>query len=350
MKLNKKYGKFLSTTIHYWENNSIVSPDEANKLRNSYEVITFDWKRLAKYSFWISIICIIIAVSSILADRVLMELLKKIFNAPDIIKCFALAAFSAVLFYLGLKGRTKYPNKIFSNEAIFFLGVLFVAGSITFLGKAVDTGSGHFSLLILLAAFVYGVLGILFPSILIWLFSILSLGSWFGTETGYVSGWGVYFLGMNYPLRFVAFGLALLGMSYLFKRSNRLKEFFKSTYVLGLLYLFIALWILSIFGNYGDTESWYRAKQIELFHWGLLFGLAAVGSIFFGLKYDDATARGFGIVFLFINLYTRYFEYFWNATHKAIFFSILAVSFWLLGTKAEKIWNLQFIKKKEYHD
>jgi hypothetical protein len=188
VKINKRYGKFLSNTIHYWEDNSIISPDEANKLRNSFEVNSFDWKRLAKYSFWISIICIIIAVSAILVDQVLMELLKKIFNAPDIIKCFSLAALSTAFFYLGLRRRSKYPNKIFSNEVIFFLGVLSVAGSIAFLGEAIDTGSGHFSLLILLATVVYGILGILFPSKLIWLFSVLSLGSWFGTETGYVSG------------------------------------------------------------------------------------------------------------------------------------------------------------------
>ena len=34
---------------------------------------------------------------------------------------------------------------------------------------------------------------------------------------------------------------------------------------MGLLYLFIALWIMSIFGNYGDIERWERVKQIELF-------------------------------------------------------------------------------------
>jgi hypothetical protein len=225
-----------------------------------------------------------------------------------------------------------------------------VAGSITFFGKAIDTGTSHFSLLILLATIVYGVLGILFPSKLTWLFSILSLGGWFGTETGYTSGWGEYFLGMNYPLRFVLFGAALLGISLLFKIKSRMREFFKPTYIMGLLYLFIALWILSIFGNYGDMDSWYRARQIELYYWSLLFGAAAIGCILFGLKYDDAPARGFGITFLFINLYTRYFEYFWKPTHKAIFFAILAVSFWFLGTRAEAIWNMKFIKRKEYSD
>ena len=34
---------------------------------------------------------------------------------------------------------------------------------------------------------------------------------------------------------------------------------------MGLLYLFIAPWLLSIFGNYGDLDSWHRARQIELF-------------------------------------------------------------------------------------
>ncbi len=348
MRVNKKRARFLGDMLRYWQEASLLTPGEANKLWSSLEVASFDWKRLAKYSFWISIACIIIAISSVLMDQALLAFLKRIFNAPDMVKCIALAALSAVFFYLGLRRRSRHPTNIFSNEAIFFLGVMAVAGSITFLGKAIDTGSGHFSLLVLLAAVVYGVLGLLFPSKLVWLFSLLSVGGWFGTETGYTSGWGEYFLGMNYPLRFVLFGLVLLGASFLFKRWQRTGEFFKSTYVMGLLYLFIALWVLSIFGNYGDMHSWYRVRQTELYYWGLLFGAVAIGCILFGLKFDDAPARGFGLTFLFINLYTRYFEYFWNIAHKAIFFAILAGSFWLLGTRAEAIWNMRLTKRKEY--
>ena len=44
-------------------------------------------------------------------------------------------------------------------------------------------------------------------------------------------------------------------------------------------------------------------------------------------------SRGFGLTFLFINLYTRFFEHFWDHMHKAIFFALLAVSFWCLGTQ-----------------
>jgi hypothetical protein len=346
LRLTKKKAKLVKEVIQHWIAENIITSEEGNKLLDSYEIVKFDWKRLAKYSFWISLICIVIAVGSIIADKVFMELLAKIFRAPDIIKCLFFAVVAGGLYYLGIKRREKRPEKIFSNEAVFFLGVLATAVSIAFFGKVIDTGSGHFSILLLLAAVIYAVLGLWFPSKLIWIFALLSLGSWFGAETGYMSGWGAYYLGMNYPIRFVMFGIALTGCSLLFKSWPSRYEFLKSTRTMGLLYLFIALWIMSIFGNYGDIDKWYKADQIELFHWALLFGVVSLAVIYHGLKYDDSMTRGFGITFLFINLYTRFFEYFWDALHKAIIFALLAASFWYLGTHAEKIWNLSMFKEK----
>jgi hypothetical protein len=54
--------------------------------------------------------------------------------------------------------------------------------------------------------------------------------------------------------------------------------------------------------------------------------------------------KGVALVFIFLNLYSRFFEYLWEGMHKALFFAILAVSFWLLGTKAEKIYQLKLPK------
>lgn len=340
MRLAKKKAKIVKSAIEAWIEEKVVSEDQGQMLLESYEVVGFDWKRLAKYSFWVSIICIIISVVAIVTDDFLRELLTKLFNAPEILKCLFIALIAALIYYYGIKRKKKNPEKVFSNEAIFFLGVLATAGSITFLGRAIDTGSGHFSGLILLAAIIYGILGLWFPSKLVWIFALISIGSWLGTETGYMSGWGAYWLGMNYPLRFVLFGTVLTASSFAFYWWQARKDFLRPTRAIGLLNLFIALWIMSIFGNYGDMHVWEKVKQIELFHWSLIFGLAAIASIYHGVKEDDGMTRGFGITFLFINLYTRFFEHFWNNTHKAIFFAILAVSFWYLGSRAEKIWYL----------
>ncbi len=347
MKLTKKKAKIVKDALESWVAQGVLSPDQKRLLLESCETVGFDWKRLARYSFWISIICLIIAVSAIIADEYLIELIMQLFSAPALARCIATAALAALIYFIGVKRKYKKPQKIFSNEAIFFLGVLATAGAIAFFGEAMDTGSGHFSILLLLAAIVYGMLGLWFPSKLTWTFSLISLGSWMGTETGYVSGWGAYYLGMNYPLRFVLFGAVLTAASFGFAHFPKRNDFVKPTRAMGLLYLFIALWIMSIFGNYGDMDQWLDIRQIELFHWSLLFGLAALAAIYYGIKEDDGMTRGFGIVFLFINLYTRFFEYFWNSMHKAVVFGLLAVSFWLIGSRAEKIWNLSFISTKQ---
>lgn len=339
MEFNKKQGRFLHEVISLWETSGVVTPEQAQSLRQSFLVKPFDWKRLAKYSFWLAIACGIIAVQALVTDRSLIELVEKIFTSFDAGLSISFALLAALMYFLGYRRRLKKPGKVFSNEFIIFAGVLFTAGAVGYLGKMLDTGSGHFSWLFLLSFLLYGIIGIWLKSGLVWIFAIVALGNWFGTETGYLSGWGAYFLGMNYPLRFILFGAVLIGTSFYFVTNKRLAMFQKSTYVLGLLYFFIALWMLSIFGNYGDLEEWWKVKQTELFYWGIIFGLAALGAIYYGLKRDDPVSKGFGITFIFINLYTRYFEYFWESSEKVFFFAVLGISFWLIGWKAEKIWK-----------
>jgi len=175
---------------------------------------------------------------------------------------------------------------------------------------------------------------------LIWLFALVSLGSWFGTETGYQTNWALYFLGMNYPLRFVLFGLLLVAACYLLKNKKWFSFFWELTYVVGMLYLFMSLWLLSIFGNYGSLDAWWQIKQLSLFYWGIISAVVAGGFLLYGLKNKDVIAREFGVTFLIIFLYTKYFEYLWDHTNKTLFFGILGLSFWLIGRKAEKIWNV----------
>jgi hypothetical protein len=345
MQLSPKKARILNEALVTWRETDVISEEEFQKLKNSYKVMSFNWKRLAKYSFQLATFCIIISISSILAEQWLTDLLRKLFDISALGKSLLLALLSTILYFLGITRKTKSPNKTYSNEAIFFLGVITTALSIMYLASSLDME--HFSILLLLTAIIYGVLGLWFPSKLVWLFSLLSLGSWFGVETGYASGWGAYFFGMNYPLRFVVFGLVLIFCgSYLFNQWKARRAFLKTTKTIGLLYLFIALWIMSIFGNCSDIDAWWEiGKTMELFYWSILFALVAMGAIYHGVKYDDEITRGFGLTFIFINLYTRFFEYFWEGTHKALFFAILALSFWYLGSKAEKIWQLNIVKK-----
>ncbi|SHN35229.1 DUF2157 domain-containing protein [Mucilaginibacter sp. OK098] len=341
LNLDKQESEFLNRSIKYWEEEELIDAGTAESLRSSYEVKGFDWMRLAKYSFWIALFCGIIAVGSLIIDDTVIRWLKKLYYTPDIVISVISAIMAIVLFYFGRRWEKKYPEKIFSNEAIIFTGVLFTACCIAYLGKTFDNGSGHYSLLFLLSVFVYGILAWRMDSRLIWLFTLVSLGSWFGTETGYQTRWSDYFLGMNYPLRFVLFGMVLLSSIYILKNRKWFERFWELTYVAGMLYLFMSLWLLSIFGNLGSIDSWWHIRQISLFYWGIISAIVASGFLFYGLKSKDVIAREFGITFLLIFIYTKYFEYFWDHTNKTLFFAILGASFWLIGRKAERIWNFK---------
>lgn len=340
MDVTPKQARFLRAALQSWQQQGLLSAATANTLSESLSVQLFDWKRLARYSFWVALISFITSLSAILADKALIDLLESIFNSSNLVKFIVLSLFAAAAYAWGARRRLNHPAKSYSNETIIFAGVLLTASAIYQFGQMVDNGSGHFSILLLLGALLYGAIAVAINSSMVWTFSLLSLGSWMGAETGYASGWGAYYLGMNYPLRFVLFGLVLTGFALLTEKQPAFKIFRHTTLAIGLLYLFIALWILSIFGNYGDTATWREVQQIELFHWSLLFACCSLAAIGHGLKFENTVSRGFGLTFLFINLYTRFFEYFWDVTHKAIFFALLAVSFWFIGTHAEKIWNL----------
>jgi hypothetical protein len=343
MKLNldKQESDFLNRIIADWEKQGLVDNEQAEKLRGSYDVKGFDWMRLAKYSFWIALICGATSFTFLIVNDTIVNWLKKLYYTPDIIISIVSAIMAAFLFLWGRRRERLFPEKVYSNEAVIFTGVLFTACCIAYLGKTFDNGSGHYSILFLVSVFVYGFLAWRMDSRLIWLFALVSLGSWFGTETGYQTQWSHYFLGMNYPLRFVAFGVLLVAACHFLRNSKWFGDFWELTYVVGLLYLFLSLWLLSIFGNYGTIDSWWKVKQISLFYWGIISLAVAGGFMLYGLKSKDSIAREFGITFVLIFIYTKYFEYFWDSTNHTLFFAILAVSFWLIGRKAEKIWNVK---------
>lgn len=377
MKIDSEKSEFLDEMLEHWQEEKLLSAADVERLKNSYETKHFDWKRLAQYSFWIAMACGVISLGALLVDNKILQYLESLYQTSDGVISLLSTIGAGYLYFLSFKRKKTKSHQIFSNEALVFTAVMLTANAIAYLGKAIHAGGTHFSLLLLIAVFVYGILAFIFQSRLIWAFALISLGAWFGTESGYLSRGDWYFIGMNYPLRFVCFGLVLTGLSFLqrgsapvktytlFRRKiaigdndspdkgstalepnkRNLGDFFQITYIIGMMYLFFSLWLLSVFGNFGTLEEWYGVKQISLFYWAIISALACVISIFIGLKYRDDIAREFGITFLFINLYTRYFEYFWDSWHKALFFCVLAASFWIIGRKAEKIWNLEFLKQ-----
>ena len=346
MKLNKSQSQFLHQAIKHWQEKGMLDASKAEELSQSIEPKGFDWKKLASYAFGIAVSCIAISLVILVSDNYTQELIEALGQTPDSVFFTFFALLAVLFFFLGIRKRKVQQQKKFSKEALLFGGVLASAGAITFLGKMMDNGSQHFSILLLLSTLLYTSLGWYTKSKQIWVFGLISIAGWFGTETAYQTDWGNYFLGMNYPLRFALFGALLFAFIQLFRNKKAFRTLYPASSTLALIYMFCSLWLLSIFGNYGDINSWEEGESTEHIVWAVVALLIAAGFFVEGLKNNNDRHREFGIIFLLLNLYSRYFEYLWEPMHKAIFFAILALSFWGIGKMAEKFW----FRKKDHEE
>ena len=344
MKVSKKTADLLFQAVDEWKNEKTITDAEAEKLKRSVEIIPINWKKIATYALYLAVGCIIFSIGAVIADQWLVDLMVRFFSSSDLGLCLVFSALAVVMFYWGMKLKSQNPQRTLTNEFVILIGAVFTAVSVIYFGKLIDTGSGHFSLLLLLTSIIYGWLGYIFPSKPLWILSLLTLGAWFGTETGYQSGWEFTFWGMNYPSRFVFFGMMIFAGVFIWKKIKPNHLLQQPAYFIGLMYFFVSLWLVSIYGNYSDYQLWMTVKQFEMIYWAILSALSCIIALYFGFVRHDLLLQRFGIVFLFLNLFTRYSEYLWDSIHKSLFFIFLAIAFWLIGYHAEKIWNLTFLK------
>lgn len=340
LDLSKQEKEVVDQALQHWKEQNLLDADKVLELQDNMDERSFEWKVLARYAFWVALASLIFSVVSLFADDMLVRFVERFYETPNMVFCLFFAALAVLFYFLGFRNKKRYPDKTFSNETLMLAGSFSTAASIGFLGQVLDRNTHYFTILFFLSILIYAVLAVKLHSKLIWVFTLVALGIWFATETALHSEWGWKFWGMNFPLRFTIFGALLTAFSIWIQPKWKFLIYFQSTsFVMGLLYTMIALWCLSIFGNYSDFEAWTQIRQYEILYWGLLAIAISLGLALYGLKKKDAVIRDIGFVFFLLNLYTRFVEYLWDNINRTIFFLVLAVSFWLVGRWSEKIWK-----------
>ena len=337
----------VQKALRYWSRSKLVSSTLVKDLLATVQVVEeqqqhdFNWDKFAKYTFRLAIICLSIAIISLIFDNVVPKIIKRILALPSALRITATSALAIAAHAWGYQRSLAAPNQIYSNEAIHSVGALLFGLAAVQLVTALEADKKEnfhiFQYIELSLALVYGVSAALVQSNFIWSCGMIVLGIWFGTCTGYHAG--TYYLGMDYPLRFVLLGMGLIAVSGFMRRHALTATLWSSTRTWGMLYSFIALWILSLFGNdrlRGNSFLSHGGLSRVAF-WSIGFLCAAVVTIWHGLRYGDSTTKGFGLTFLGINLYTKFFEFCWSKCYKSVFFGIMALSLGLVGRYAESV-------------
>lgn len=332
MELEKKEKQLLDSTIAQWEQQQLLTNEKANELRGSY-TLKKPGIQVAQYFFVIAIACTLLAFGAIFIDDKLLEQIKKYFDIGNLVIAISCSLIALAWFiYMQKKRRTLHSM---AYEVYMVLGGLVTVCAIVYYCKDIGEGPKYTGLLAAIAVVITS-LSVFFRSKALWLAGILALMGFYGTYTEWQQGTSNLFLGMNYPMRFTAFGLLVIGFAFLQTKISAVKFSQRQTYVLGLLIFFTGLWGVSVFGNYGHYDEWLNVRQVQVIGYSVVLAIVSVAALLLGIKYEDDITRDFGIIFILLNLYSRYFEFFWNTTNKGIFFGILALSFALVGWQIEK--------------
>ncbi len=343
--MEKKDAEILEKAIDHWQEEGIVDEATALKMRKSYAIEDNSTGVLSTYALVASVSCGLLAFGALVMDEKWIELLRRKFGFAELTVGIGFVLLSAVFVFFSHRRNKKPGAARATNEAFNIIIVLSMAVAVAYVGRSIGYQNGNYAPILLLAALLYGTTGVFLRSQLLWVTMLLTLAGWWGAQTYHWSAGGDYFLHMNYALRMSVFGLLVLLLQLIVQRVALLSSFARLTKIMGWLFFLVAAWSLSILGNSSNFDVWLQIKQGRLWFWALGFSVLLIGLIIYAFRKKDPFLRDVSLVFFLINIYSRYFEYFWDKTNKGLFFLILAFSFWWIAKTAEK-WR----KKQILHE
>lgn len=288
--------------LDQWLRDGQIDDDAHRRIAQLYPLSRWDWRSLGRWFLTFGAI-------SLAAGLLLFAREHLTFTLPKL--ATGLSLLTLGLFVVGRwlpgKGLKMLGNTAELLGGFALIGVSFV------LGMIYSSGSGNWPALLLMDLLVLLLLSYALGNVLLLTLCSVLFFVWFGGRTGYVSGWGAYWFGMNYPLRFLGAGLLLVVAGALHLRCEagllaRYSGFAKVWISCGLFVGLMSLWLLSLFGSYDLINGpWHFAEDAELLWFNLLWALVSLGVLALGLRLRFGMLVGYGVTFLIIQLYTLFF-------------------------------------------
>lgn len=335
MEVDKKEAWLLQQAIKEWESDNLITTEQAERLRSSYQLRTTDWQTITLYIFIAAVSSALMAFGALVLDEKWIEIIRKRLSLTDGIIAVIFTALSLLLCIQGYRRRQRQPVFSFNRELFWLLPILSIGVAVVYLGKSVQYLQGNFGIFWFIASLAFGMIGAIIPSRLLWISMLLCLIPAYVVSTYHFTG-DSYFLGMNLPSRMVPLAIIILGIHWVARNIPAYRPVRDITWVGGWLLLLLSAWLVSIFGNTATWDQWQQVRQVQLLWWVGIFTALCVATLWLGISTRDNFVRDVSVIFLLLDGYTRYFEYLWDRTNKGIFFFILAVSFWWLGKWIEK--------------
>jgi hypothetical protein len=311
----------MAQEISDWENVGLINAEQAGLLHQRYDPAPFKGAIFLK---WLGLFAIFMLGMSLLGFiGTILASFSPLFST------LCLMAVSYLVMHFGAKlASDKAQKHPFTGQSLLTVGLIGLYASLSSIylvsgGEKYSNVYGWFMLITSIAAFFTA-----YHFRLRWplLIALLMFFHGVGSMSEYW-GHGAYFLSVQDPRTMFIIALLTIFLGYWHEHELETAKFqhcigFGSLYIIfGLLYFNLSLWFLSL-DFYGYR---YQDMPDATLLWVILFTIAGIGQIIVGARLKDSRFTGFGIVFLGINLYTRFYEHFWDDMSKAVFFAAAGI-------------------------
>ncbi len=294
----------------------ILTQQQAATLKERYPTTAWDFLALVRAFSVLGVLTAVAGLVILVKDHMNWWLVSEV----------ALTVACVATLGLGdwLKRRRALPAL---GEVLQLAGAIALQGLTVVLAIHYATGSKNWPGLAGLDALLLFLLAYLLANRLVLWYACANFFFYFGAKTGYVSGWGMYYLGMTYPVRFLAIGAATLVLAWLHGLviRGRWTTFSRVYAHFGLLVINLALWFLALFGYYESMDIRWSDTTGERLFFSLLWAAVAGASLYAGAKLGVRFLRGYGLTFLMINVYTFYCQFIVANTGPAWFLHLLLI-------------------------
>ncbi len=240
----QRFRSIMTAELSQLRREGLLDESTFDTLSERYSPTQWNWASMGRWFAIFGGLCTAAGICIVAADLFEMTLRNL---------AWALTLTTAALLWGGY--RLKQSRMKWTALSLEMCASLAIIGLTFTLGIIFSTGSGNWPMLLLIDLFVLLPLAYLLRNVLVLIVTAVVFFTWFGGMTGYVSGWGAYWFGMNYPMRFLLAGIliALIGVLHRQAESGWLRQyrnFFKVWLSSGVFFANMALWLMSLFGNF----------------------------------------------------------------------------------------------------
>jgi len=311
----------IADQVSEWGHRGLIGPDLTQLLKQRYAVDATLGGVLLR---WLGVIAVALLGASFLGFLSL--------SVGELALYLALVVLAVLAWVMGRKGvemATEPRQRFATSGHVLVTASLLAAYAVLVLAYSLMGGSdfasaGPWMLAVVSAGAVLTAYrhGLRWPLVLGLLMAFHALGAMHR-----YGGHGVYLLGIHDERLMAAVAVAVAAVGVWHERdweeraASRHLGFGSIYLVLGLLYANVSFWLLTVPG--GDLVP------------VLAFTAAGVAQLVLGAWLHDGRFTGFGIVFLAIDLYTRFFEHFWDDLSKGLFFLLAGLVAMAVGAALE---------------